>query len=395
MMNEKNFETRAIRQQNERTRKREHSVPLYLTSSFVFDSAEQAEALFDGQIKGNIYSRYSNPNTDEFVAKMVDLEHCEDGVAFATGMAAVFASLAGLLNSGDHVVASNSLFGSSLHILHKILPRWNISTTFVAPDDPDQWQRAVRPETRMLFVETPSNPGLRLADLEFLGALAREMNLILNIDNCFATPYLQNPVDFGAHLVSHSATKFIDGQGRVLGGLVAGKASLIDEIRFFARQTGPALSPFNAWVLSKSLETLAVRMDRHCDNAEKLAHFLSSHPKVKSVAYPFLASHPQFALAQKQMKRGGGLVTFEVKDGADQARQVVNQVQMISRSSNLGDSRTIITHPATTTHAKQTPEEREQAGIFDGTLRVSVGLEDINDIIDDLDQALGMGEHSV
>ncbi|HQQ97786.1 MAG TPA: aminotransferase class I/II-fold pyridoxal phosphate-dependent enzyme [Cyclobacteriaceae bacterium] len=384
-----NFETNAIRLQQERTEYREHAVPLYMTSSFVFDDAEQARALFADEIPGNIYTRFSNPNNNELIQKLCSLEGTEDGIATASGMAAMYSSMAALLKSGDHVLASRSVFGSTHQILTVLFPRVGISHTYAdLSESIESWEKKIQPNTRMIFLETPSNPALDLMDLEALGILARKHNLILNVDNCFATPYLQNPSRWGAHLVTHSATKFIDGQGRVIGGAVLGTRELIKEIRFFARHTGPSMSPFNAWILSKSLETLAVRMDRHCQNALEIAQYLEQHPAVAKVKYPFLPSHPQFALAKKQMKAGGGVVTFEVKGGIDAGRKFLNQLRMISHSANLGDTRTIATHPASTTHSKLTDLERKAVGIMPGLIRISVGLENINDIKRDINNAL-------
>ncbi len=383
-----NFETVSIRTQTERSLHREHSAPMFLTSSFVFNNAEQARALFAEEEEGLVYSRYGNPNVDEFVQKLCLLEGCEDGIATATGMAAVFAGLAALLSTGDHLVASRAIFGSTHAVLTTVLNRWGIEHTYVDPADNEQWRRAITPRTRMLFVETPSNPGLALVDLEYLGRLAAERDLILNVDNCFATPYLQTPTSWGAQLVTHSATKFIDGQGRVLGGAVLGPAELIGKVRSFARATGPAISAFNAWLLSKSLETLAVRMERHCANALALARHLQQHPKISEVRYPFLESHPQRELAQKQMRLGGGLVTCEVQGGREGGMRFLDGLQMISRSSNLGDTRSIATHPATTTHSKLTEEERRAVAITPGLVRISVGLETISDIMADVDRAL-------
>ena len=381
-------ETDAIRVQHERSDFREHSVPLYLTSSFVFDDAEQARALFADEIPGNIYTRFSNPNNTEFIEKLCLLEGTEDGIATASGMAAMYISMAALLKSGDHVLASRSVFGSTHQILNVIFPKVNISYTYADISDPKSWESKIQPNTKMIFVETPSNPALDLIDLEWLGKLAQKHKLILNVDNCFATPYLQNPAKWGAHLVTHSATKFIDGQGRVIGGAVLGTKELIKEVRFFARHTGPSMSPFNAWILSKSLETLAVRMERHCQNALELATYLESHTEVLKVKYPFLKSHPQYILAKKQMRHGGGVVTFEIKGGIDRGRKFLNSLKMISHSANLGDTRTIATHPASTTHSKLTNEEREAVGITPGLIRVSVGLEDLKDVIADLEQAI-------
>ncbi len=383
------FETNAIRSQHERSQHREHSVPLYLTSSFVFDDAEQARALFADEVSGNIYTRFSNPNSSEFINKLCLLEGTADGIATASGMAAMYVSMAALLKSGDHVLASRSVFGSTHQILTTIFPRFGISSSYVdITDSPEQWEKSILPNTKMIFVETPSNPSLDIIDLEWLGGLAKKKGAILNVDNCFTTPYLQNPAKWGAHLVTHSATKFIDGQGRVIGGAVLGSKELIKEIRFFARHTGPSMSPFNAWILSKSLETLAVRMDRHCDNALALAKHLEGHPEVLKVKYPFLPSHPQHHLAKKQMKAGGGVVTFEINGGIDRGRKFLNSLKMISHSANLGDTRTIATHPASTTHSKLTDAERTAVGITPGLIRISVGLENIADIIADIDQAI-------
>jgi O-succinylhomoserine sulfhydrylase len=384
----RNFETDAIRTQSERSDFREHSAPLYLTSSFVFDDAEQARALFADEIEGNIYTRFSNPNNTELIQKLCLLEGTEDGIATASGMAAMFISMAALLKSGDHVLASRSVFGSTHQILNTIFPKWNIGFTYADITDTASWESKIQPNTKMIFVETPSNPALDLLDLEWLGKLAEKHKLILNVDNCFATPYLQTPTKWGAHIVTHSATKFIDGQGRVIAGAVLGKKELIKEIRFFARHTGPSLSPFNAWVLSKSLETLAVRMEKHCANALFIAQWLEKNKNVEYVKYPFLTSHPQHALAKKQMRLGGGVVTFEIKGGIERGRKFLDALKMISHSSNLGDTRTIATHPASTTHSKLSEEERAAVGITAGLIRISVGLENIEDIMNDIQQAM-------
>lgn len=381
------FETKAIRTQHERGF-REHSVPLYLTSSFVFEDAEQARALFADEYEGNIYSRFSNPNVNEFVEKMAVLEGYQDGFGTATGMAAVFASMATFLKQGDHILASSALFSSSMRIISEYLPKWGIEYSFFDINQPDTWESKIQPNTKMIFAETPSNPGLVLIDLKILGDLGKKHGVLVNIDNCFATPYLQRPSEYGVDIVTHSATKFIDGQGRVTGGIVLGSKEIIKEVRAFCRQTGPAMSPFNAWVLSKSLETLHVRMDRHCQNALELAQWLETNDEIERVFYPFLPSHPQHELAKKQMKLGGGIVTFEVKGGVDRGRKFLDSLQMFSHTANLGDCRTIATHPASTTHSKIAPEVREAAGIFGGTVRVSVGLEHISDIIADIQQAL-------
>jgi O-succinylhomoserine sulfhydrylase len=385
---ERNFETDAIRTQSERTPFREHSTPLYLTSSFIFEDAEQARALFADEIPGNIYTRFSNPNSTEFIDKLCLLEGTEDGIATASGMAAMYISMASLLNNGDHVLASRSVFGSTHQILNTIFPRFNISYSYGDLNDQGSWEKLIQPNTKMIFVETPSNPALDLIDLEWLGKLAASRNVILNVDNCFATPYLQNPAKWGAHLVTHSATKFIDGQGRVIGGAVLGKKELIKEVRFFARHTGPSMSPFNAWVLSKSLETLAVRMEKHCANALTLAAWLEKRSEVEYVKYPFLPSHPQYDLARKQMRLGGGVVTFEVKGGIDAGRKFLNSLKMLSHSANLGDTRSVATHPASTTHSKLTDAERLAVGISPGLIRVSAGLENMEDVIGDIEQAI-------
>lgn len=382
-------QSKLIRSQTQRSQHREHSVPLYLTSSFVFDDAEQGRAIFAGEEEGIVYSRYSNPNTNEFIQKVCELEGAEAGLAFSSGMAAVFASFAALLKSGDHIVACRSVFGSTHQLFTTVFPKWGITTSYVDASSPEAWEDAIQENTRMIFLETPSNPGLELVDLAWLGAFKEKYpNIILNVDNCFATPYLQKPIQYGFDLVSHSATKYMDGQGRVLGGVVVGKQELMDEIMFFIRHTGPAMSPFNAWVISKSLETLPLRMDRHCSNALAVASMLEAHAEVEVVRYPFLPSHPQYELAKKQMKAGGGIVTFVIKGGFERAKRFLDNLQMILITSNLGDSRSIATHPASTTHSKLTDVEREQIGIYPGTIRISVGLEDTNDILADLKQAL-------
>lgn len=364
-------------------------MPLFLTSSFVFNDAEHARALFADEEAGNVYSRYTNPNVQEFVDRLAALEGAEDGVGTASGMAAVFSTLAGLLSTGDHVVSSRALFGANQQILTKVLPRWGIDSSFVdASAAVDHWIAAIQPNTRLVFVETPSNPGLELADLTMLGELCRDRGLLLVIDNCFATPVLQQPIRFGATLVIHSATKFIDGQGRTLGGAVVGASEPIQRIRTFTRQTGPALSPFNAWILSRSLETLAIRMERHSTNALEIARHFSGHPEVFAVRYPFLETHPQHELAVRQMSAGGGIVVLEVKGGLKRARRFLNMVELVSHTANLGDTRTIVTHPASTTHAKLTEDHRQRVGIVPGMIRVSVGLEHAQDLIADLDQAL-------
>ena len=382
------FETLAIRTQVPVSPEREHSVPLYLTSSFVFDDAEQARALFADEVRGNIYSRYSNPNADELVRKLCLLEGAEDGIATASGMAAVFVGLGSLLSAGDHVLAGRALFGSTHQILTRLFPRWGIEHSYADLTDPAGWAALIRPSTKAIFVETPSNPGLDLVDLAWLGGLARSRGIPLLVDNCFTTPYLQQPIRYGADLVIHSATKYLDGQGRAIGGILVGKARLIEEARFFARHTGPAMSPFNAWLISKSLETLVVRMDRHCANALAVARHFEGHGDLESVRYPFLPSHPQHELARRQMCQGGGIVVLVVQGGIDRARRFLDALRLASHSPNLGDTRTIATHPSSTTHSKLTEEERQRVGITPGLVRISVGLEHVDDIIADLEQAL-------
>lgn len=383
------IETTAIRTQMERSQYSEHSAPVYLTSSYVFEDAEEMRASFSEEKERNIYSRFSNPNTSEFVEKIAKMEGAEAGYAFATGMSAVFSSLAALLNSGDHIVSARSVFGSTHSLFTKYFPKWNINHSYFNVDEVDSIEELIKPETKVIFAETPTNPGVDILDLEKLGAIAKKHELILIIDNCFATPYLQNPVKYGADLVIHSATKLIDGQGRVLGGVTVGREDLIREIYLFSRNTGPALSPFNAWILSKSLETLPVRLDRHCENALKVAEFLEKEPNAENVKYPFLKSHPQYEIAKKQMKLGGNIISFEIKGGIEAGRIFIDKVILCSRSANLGDTRTIVTHPASTTHGRLSEEERLDAGISPGLVRISVGLEHVEDIIADLKQALG------
>jgi O-succinylhomoserine sulfhydrylase len=382
------LETQAIRTQLERTQFLEHSVPLYLTSSFVFEDAEDMRASFAEEKDRNIYSRFSNPNTSEFVQKMSLLEGAEDGYAFATGMAAVYSTFAALLDAGDHIVSASSVFGSTHTLFTKYFPKWNISTSYFDVNKVETIESCIQPNTKILFAESPTNPAVDILDLKLLGEIAKKHNLILIIDNCFATSYIQKPIEFGADLVVHSATKLIDGQGRVLGGVTVGRSDLIREIYLFARNTGPALSPFNAWVLSKSLETLSVRLERHCENALLVAEFLENHPNVQKVKYPFLKSHPQYAIAKQQMSKGGNIVAFEIKGGIEAGRQFLNKIQLCSLSANLGDTRTIVTHPASTTHSKLSVEERLAVSITDGLVRVSVGLETVSDVIADLNQAL-------
>lgn len=382
------FETNAIRTQIKRTEHLEHSVPLYLTSSFVFEDAEDMRASFAEEKERNIYSRYSNPNSSEFIEKVCQMEGADAGFAFASGMAAVFSTLASLLDSGDHMISARNIFGSTHSLLNNFFPKWNINHSCFKIDDLDTIETLITPKTKLIYAETPTNPGVDVLDLEALGKIAKKHKLILVIDNCFASPYLQQPIKFGADLVIHSGTKLMDGQGRVLAGITVGAAELIDKIYRFSRITGPALSPFNAWVLSKSLETLAIRVDRHCENALKLAEFLENHENVNWVKYPFLKSHPKHEVAKKQMKAGGCVVAFEVKGGLKAGQEFFDSIKLLSLSANLGDSRSIVTHPASTTHSKLSKQERAETGITDGMVRVSVGLEHIDDIIDDVGQAL-------
>ncbi|MEL6917139.1 MAG: aminotransferase class I/II-fold pyridoxal phosphate-dependent enzyme [Bacteroidota bacterium] len=382
------FETEAVRTQLERSQFLEHSTPMYLTSSFVFEDAEDMRASFAEEKDRNVYSRYSNPNSSEFIDKVCKMEGAEDGFAFASGMAAVFSTFAALLNSGDHILSARSIFGSTHTLFTQFFPKWNIGTSYFKIDELDTIENLITPKTKIIYAESPTNPGVDILDMEALGKIAKKHDLILVIDNCFASPYLQQPIKFGADLVIHSGTKLMDGQGRVLAGVTVGSTELIDKIYRFSRITGPSLSPFNAWVLSKSLETLGVRVDRHCDNALKLAEFLEKHPKVNWVKYPFLKSHPKYEIAKKQMKAGGCVVAFEVEGGLMAGQKFFDSIKLLSLSANLGDSRSIVTHPASTTHSKLSFAEREWVGITDGMVRVSVGLEHSDDIIADIEQAL-------
>ena len=388
MHNKYHPDTLAIRQQSAKSQFKEHSTPLFLTSSFTFDSAESMENAFTGEEDGLIYSRYGNPNTDELINKICLLEEAEAGFATATGMAAVFASMAAFLGSGDHIIASRAVFGSTHQILTTILSKWGVKFTYVSPVDIDSWEQHIVPETKMIILETPSNPGLTIIDLEKVSLLAKKHQLVLNVDNTFATPSLQQPIKWGANLVTHSITKYMDGQGRTLGGIIVGDQHLIDQVVQFCRHTGPSLSPFNAWVVSKGIETLSLRMDRHCSNALQLARALENQKEINKVIYPFLVSHPQHHLALKLMKAGGGIVSFELNGGIEAGRHFLNSIQMCSLTSNLGDSRTIVTHPASTTHSKLTEAERLEIGITPGLVRISVGLEYVDDIVDDVLQAL-------
>jgi O-succinylhomoserine sulfhydrylase len=381
--------TKAIRIRTEQTNEMEHSSPLFLTSSFCFEDAESMRAAFADETDDNIYSRFSNPNAQEFIDKVCALEGAEAGYATASGMSAVFGSFMALMKQGDHLLACNAIFGSTHTVIAKYLPKYGIGHSYVAATATEaEWEAAIQPNTRMIYIETPTNPGLEVLDLAMIGRVAKKHGIILNVDNCFATPVNQRPIEFGADLVVHSATKWLDGQGRVLGGVVVGKPELIKEIFLFCRSTGPALSPFNAWVLSKSLETLDVRMERHASNALALAKELENHPAISRLRYPFLESHPQYQIAKQQMKNGGGILCFELKGGLEAGRQFLNQLNMLSLTANLGDTRSIASHPASTTHAKLSEEERLAVNITPGLIRISVGLEHKDDILADILQAL-------
>jgi O-succinylhomoserine sulfhydrylase len=377
-----------IRTRVEQTNEMEHSSPLFLTSSFSFDNAEEMRAAFADETDDNIYSRFSNPTVQEFTDRMCVLEGTESGFATSSGMSAVFASMLTFLKKGDHLLSCNAIFGSTHTVITKILPKYGIEHTYVSPNDPAAWETAIRENTKMIYLETPTNPGLDLIDLQVVSDLAKKHGLIYCVDNCFATPIGQLPAQYGADLIVHSATKWLDGQGRVLGGIVLGSEKLIHEIYLFCRSTGPSLSPFNAWVLSRSLETLEVRMERHVSNAFYLAEQLQNHPAISWLKYPFLPSHPQYAIAKKQMKNGGGLFCFELKGGLESGRKFLDNLKMLSRTANLGDTRSIASHPASTTHAKLSEEERMAVNITPGLIRISCGLEHREDILSDILQAL-------
>lgn len=382
------LETLAVRAGMDRTHHKEHSEALYLSSSFVFDSAEQAAARFSGEEEGNVYARFTNPSVTLFEERLAALEGAEDCIATASGMAAINAMIMANLSAGDHIVASSSMFGSTIQLLGNILPRFGIETTFVSLSDSAAWAAAVRPNTKLLFCETPSNPLTEVGDIRALADIAHQHQILLAVDNCFCTPILQRPLDFGADIVVHSATKFLDGQGRVLGGAVCASKAIVEKIFIFLRTTGPTLSAFNAWVLGKGLETLAIRLKAQSASALALAQWLESHPAVECVYYPGLPSHPQHALAMRQQKTGGAIVSFEVKGGKDAAWRVINSCQLLSITANLGDTRSTLTHPATTTHGRISPEARAAAGIHDNLLRVAVGLESVDDIRQDLERGL-------
>lgn len=378
------FETKAIRTQTDRSQHHEHSTPIFATSSFVFDDAEHMRALFANELDGNIYSRFTNPSVREFEKKMTILEEGEDSIATSSGMAAIFATFASLLSSGDHILISKAVFGSTFRVAEDYLNKWGISHNYIDHLDMSSWDDKLQSNTKLLYIETPSNPGLDIIDLRKTSSYCKDRGILLVVDNCFATPYLQQPLKLGADISIHSATKYIDGQGRVLGGVIVSSASIIEKIYPFMKNAGPSLSPFNAWILSKSLETLAIRMDRHCSNALKIAQWLESQPEVLMVKYPFLKSNVGYDIAKSQMKAGGGLISFELKGGMEAGIRMIDSRKMISLSANLGDTRTIITHPASSTHSKLSAEDRASAGITEGLVRMSVGLEHVDDIIDDI-----------
>ena len=382
------FETKAIRIQTDRTQHKEHSTPLFPTSSFIFDDAEDMRSKFAGERPGNIYSRFTNPTVREFELKMAALEGGENAIATASGMSAIFTCFASFLSSGDHILMSRAVFGSTFRITENYLEKWGIEYSFANPSNVDHWENLIQSNTKIIYLETPSNPGLEIIDLNKVSQICKARNILMVVDNCFATPYLQRPLEYGADIVIHSATKYIDGQGRVLGGVIIASEALISEMIPFMKNAGPTLSPFNAWVLSKSLETLAIRMDRHCSNAMALAQRLSGDDGINNVKYPLLKSHPSYEIADRQMNGGGGIVSFELKSGLEQGQRFLDAINMCSLSANLGDTRTIVTHPASTTHSKLTVEQRAEVGITDGMIRVSVGLEHIDDIYEDIKQAL-------
>jgi O-succinylhomoserine sulfhydrylase len=383
-------ETLAVREGLARSQFNEHSEALYLTSSFVFDNAAQAAARFSGEEDGPVYSRFTNPTVAAFQARLAALEGAESCVATASGMSAILSLVMALCSSGDHIVASTGLFGATQQLLGNIMARFGVQTSFVSQTDTTAWEAAIRPETKLFFLETPSNPLTEIADVSALVAIAHARGILVAVDNCFCTPILQRPLDMGADLVVHSATKFLDGQGRVLGGAVAGAKNLTDEVFKFLRTAGPTLSAFNAWVLLKGLETLKIRLEAQSANALELARWLEAHPKVARVYYPGLESHPQYELAKRQQKSGGAIVAFEVKGARTEAWKVVDSCRLLSITANLGDTKTTLTHPASTTHGRITPQQRAAAGITEGLLRVAVGLEAAVDLQSDLDAGLSL-----
>ena len=383
------FATRAVRAGKLRTNEGEHSEPIFATSSYVFKNAAEAAARFAGTQPGNIYSRFTNPTVRAFEERLAALEGGESCVAFASGMVAILSTCLALLKSGDHIVSSRNVFGSTVLQFNNYLGKFGIETTYVSQTDYAAWEKAIRPNTRLLFLETPSNPTMEIADIARLGKLAKAKGCLLVVDNVFCTPALQRPLDLGADIVVHSATKYLDGQGRCVGGAVVGNKELVGkEVYGFLRTCGPSLSPFNAWVFLKGLETLSLRMKAHSTSALLLAQWLEKQPKVKRVYYPGLVSHPQHTLAKIQQSGFGGIVSFEVDGGQKAAWRVIDSARIISITANLGDAKSTITHPATTTHGRLTPEQRVEAGIADGLIRVSVGLEDVEDLKKDLARGL-------
>ena len=383
-------ETLAVRAGQERSQFNEHAEAMFLTSSYVFDSAAQAAARFSGEEIGNVYSRFTNPTVAAFQERLAVMEGAEACVATASGMSAILSLVMALCSAGDHVVASAGLFGATQQLLGTIMPRFGVQATFVAPTKVEAWEAAIRPETKLFFLETPSNPLTELADIAALAKIAHARGILLVVDNCFCTPILQRPLDLGADLVVHSATKFLDGQGRVLGGAVCGAKKLTEEVLKFLRTAGPTLSAFNAWVLLKGLETLKIRVEAESAGALQLARWLEAHPKVERVYYPGLESHPQYELAKRQQKSGGAIVAFEVKGGRDNAWKVIDSCRLFSITANLGDTKSTLTHPASTTHGRITPEQRAAAGITDGLLRIAVGLEAVVDLQKDLEAGLSL-----
>ena len=383
-------ETLAVREGQARSQFNEHSEALYLTSSYVFDSAAQAAARFSGEEEGNVYSRFTNPTVAAFQSRLAALEGAESCVATASGMSAILSLVMALCSAGAHIVASSGLFGATQQLLGNIMMRFGVQTTFVSQTSVDAWEAAIRPETRLFFLETPSNPLTEISDVSVLVEVAHARGILVAVDNCFCTPVLQRPLDLGADLVVHSATKFLDGQGRVLGGAVAGTKTLVDEVLKFLRTAGPTLSAFNAWVLLKGMETLKIRLEAQSANALELARWLESHPRVARVYYPGLESHPQFELAGRQQKSGGAIVAFEVKGARAVAWKVVDNCRLLSITANLGDTKTTLTHPASTTHGRITPEQRAASGITEGLLRISVGLEAVSDLQNDLETGLSL-----
>ena len=387
-MKKQHFETLAIQTERPPSGNREHSAPIFVNSGYRFHDSEHSRKLFADEVPDHVYSRYTNPSADEFSLKMAALEGFPYAFSTGTGMSAIHLGLISLLGAGDHVVAVRSLFGSSHQLFTKVLPRFQISYSYLDILSPETWEQQLTKQTKLLFFETPSNPGLDLVDLEWAVKFAKSHNLKVMVDNCFATPYLQRPGDFGVDVVAHSATKFIDGQGRTMGGSLLCHKADFDSINFNFRHTGPVISPFNAWVLSKSLETLAVRMEKHCSNALEVAKALEQRKDVKWVKYPGLASHPQHAIAKKQMRHGGGVVTFALEGGKERAIRFMDSLKMLRISANLGDTRTIATHPLLTTHSRLTPEDRLKVNITDDLVRVSIGLEHPDDILADIYQAI-------